>query len=63
MICKIVNPKRLNVGDVIGFGRYQLLTINKIEGKKVYLTDSETGEKIENGILSTEFQVLSLYRS
>ncbi|AUE22590.1 hypothetical protein Ah1_00049 [Aeromonas phage Ah1] len=47
MICKIVNPKRLTVGDVIGFGRYQLLTINKIEGKKVYLTDSETGEKIE----------------
>lgn len=47
MICKIVNPKRLNVGDVIGFGRYQLLTINKIKGKKVYLTDSETGEKIE----------------
>ncbi|UYD60023.1 hypothetical protein OPFAMLBM_00002 [Aeromonas phage avDM12-TAAL] len=47
MICKIVNPKRLNVGDVIDFGRYQLLTIDKIEGKKVYLTDGESGEKIE----------------
>ena len=47
MICKIVNPKRLTVGDSIRLHRDELLTIDKIEDKKVYLTNSETGEKVE----------------
>ncbi|AAQ17712.1 hypothetical protein Aeh1ORF053c [Aeromonas phage Aeh1] len=47
MICKIVNPIRLGIGSVINLNRGELLTIEKIDGKKVYLTDTDTGAKVE----------------